>query len=539
MTEATTSITAANDPEQPVDEAQVPRQFNATDYFIERHLKEGRGGNCAVIDRNGETTYATLAERVSQAANMLQGLGLRQDARIALAMLDSVEYPTAFWGALKAGIVPVCLNTLLTSEHYQYILSDCRAQVLIVEDALLDRFEPLFSDLPHLERVIVVGAAGDHAPAWQDRLAAENKEATSAETLRDDIAFWLYSSGSTGNPKGVPHRHASLFWIAELYGRGVLGINEDDRIFSIAKLFFAYGLGNGMAFPFAVGATAIYHDGRPTPAVALELMEKHQPTIFCGVPTLYAALLGDTSLRSHPGSGALRRSISAGEALPSDVGHNWEKRFGTPILDGVGSTEMLHIFLSNRMDSLQYGTSGRPVPGYQLRLLDAQGNDVPHGDIGELLVRGPSTADSYWNQRSKSLQTFVGGWTYTGDKYYQDPEDRYHYCGRSDDMFKSAGNWVSPFEVESALIEHEWVLEAAVVSHADDTGNLKPCAYIVLNSDVALPSDEIERQIQAFVRERIELWKYPRWVRIVDELPKTATGKIQRFRLRDMSEDEV
>lgn len=539
MTEATTRTTAFVDPEQPVDEAQVPRQFNATDYFIERHLKEGRGGNCAVIDRNGETTYATLAERVNQAANMLQGLGLRQDARIALAMLDSVEYPTAFWGALKAGVVPVCLNTLLTSEHYQYILSDCRAQVLIVEDVLLDRFEPLFADLPHLERVIVVGAAGTHAPAWEDRLAAEKTEAASAETLRDDIAFWLYSSGSTGNPKGVPHRHASLFWVAELYGRGVLGINEDDRIFSIAKLFFAYGLGNGMAFPFAVGATAIYHDGRPTPAVALELMEKHQPTIFCGVPTLYAALLGDASLRKHPGSGALRRSISAGEALPSDVGHNWEKRFGTPILDGVGSTEMLHIFLSNRMDSLQYGTSGRPVPGYLLRLVDAQGNDVPHGDIGELLVRGPSTADSYWNQRTKSLQTFVGGWTYTGDKYYQDPENRYHYCGRSDDMFKSGGNWVSPFEVESALIEHEWVLEAAVVSHADDTGNLKPYAYIVLNSDVALPSDEIERQIQAFVRERIELWKYPRWVRIVDELPKTATGKIQRFRLRDMSEDEV
>lgn len=519
----------------PINEDQVPHEFNATSYFIDRHLQEGRGKHCAVVDRSGETTYADLAKHVNQAANLFQNLGLKQDARIAIALYDSIDYPISFWGALKAGVVPVCLNTLLTTEHYEYILNDCRAQLLVVEDALLAQFEPLFELLPHLENVIVVGDAGLYAPAWGDQIAAENQDFAGTKTLRDDIAFWLYSSGSTGQPKGVPHRHASLYWIAELYGRGVLGITETDRVFSIAKLFFAYGLGNGMVFPFAVGATAIYYDNRPTPAIALETLEKHQPTIFCGVPTLYAALLGDSALADHLGSKALRISTSAGEALPSDVGRRWEKRFGSPILDGVGSTEMLHIFLSNQPGNIQYGLSGQAVPGYQLRLVDEQGNDVPLGDIGELLVHGPSTADSYWNQRTKSLKTFIGGWTFTGDKYYQDTQGLYHYCGRTDDMFKSGGNWVSPFEVESALIEHEWVLEAAVVSQADQSGNLKPYAFVVLKSEVGLPLKDIESQIKAFVKQRIELWKYPRWVKVVDALPKTATGKIQRFKLREMN----
>lgn len=510
----------------------LPRHFNAADHFIDRHLREGRAGHLAIIDRDGEMNYARLAERVARATSMYRALGLRQEDRVALAMSDSADYLACFWGALKAGVVPVCLNTLLTPTQYRYILGDCRAQVLIVEQSLYAQFAELIPELSNLEKVIVVNGREANHDTLAGLLDNASAESRAAATTCDDIAFWLYSSGSTGNPKGVPHRHASLYWTAELYGKGVLGIQPHDRIFSIAKLFFAYGLGNGMTFPLSVGATAILYDGRPTPAAALDIMERHQPTIFCGVPTLYAALLADPELARHPGSKALRRSISAGEALPKETGERWEKRFGSPILDGVGSTEMLHIYLTNQPGDVHYGCSGRPVPGYQVKLVDENGDDIETAnEIGEMLVKGPSAASGYWNQRDKSLRTFVGEWTCTGDKYYRDEQGRYHYCGRSDDMFKSGGNWVSPFEVESTLMQHEGVMEAAVVARSDDTENLKPAAYVVLKAAVA-DKEAFSRELQDFVRSRIELWKYPRWVYFVDELPKTATGKIQRFKLR-------
>ena len=346
----------------------------------------------------------------------------------------------------------------------------------------------------------------------------------------DEVAFWLYSSGSTGLPKGVKHVHGSLRATAETYGAQVLGIRPDDLVFSAAKLFFAYGLGNAMTFPMSVGAGAALLAARPTPDAVLDTMRRHQPTILGGVPTLYAALLAHPGLGPGAGSARLRRCISAGEALPEAVGARWAAAVGVEILDGIGSTEMLHIFLSNRPGAIRPGTSGAAVPGYSLRVVDEAGRDVVRGEIGELLVQGPSAAEGYWNQRAKSQRTFAGVWTWTGDKYVQEPDGAYRYCGRADDMFKVGGLWVSPFEVEGALVSHPAVLEAAVVGHADADGLLKPRAFVVLRDGAV--ADGLHEALKAHVQALVGPWKYPRWIEVVAELPKTATGKVQRFKLR-------
>jgi len=513
-------------------EEQLPEDFNAASWFVDRHIESGRADKTVFIDDNGSYSYQQLSLYCNQAANTLIKTGLRQESRIAMAVFDSIEYPSIFWGAIKAGLVPVCLNTLLTTEHYQYILGSCRASVLIVSEALLDNFQPIINDLPNLEIVYVIGDNTQEHVSWHKANADSAGEFDVVNTKADDIAFWLYSSGSTGAPKGVLHRHSSAYWVAHHYGKQVLQFAEDDIIFSAAKLFFAYGLGNANFMPLAVGATAILMAERPTPQSVMKILHKHQPTLFAGVPTLYAAMLSDPANNSDKGSSSLRLAISAGEALPPDLGYDWEKKFKTPVLDGVGSTEMLHIFLSNREADNHYGTSGTMVDGYDGKLIDENGNTVPVNTLGELLVRGKTASSGYWNQYQKTLSTFVGSWTHTGDKYYLDEEGRYHYCGRTDDMFKSGGNWVSPFEVESTLISHEAVLEAAVVSFKDDSGNEKPMAYITLN-DQQPGSSELVSELQEYVKQRTELWKYPRRIQFCDELPKTATGKIQRFALRE------
>jgi 4-hydroxybenzoate-CoA ligase len=505
--------------------------YNAVTWLLDRNVEEGRGGKLAYTDTAAELSYGGLQQQTRRVANMLRRLGVRREERVAMIMLDTIDFPAVFLGAIRAGVVPVPLNTLLTSDQYAYVLADCRARVLFISEALLPVVKDMVGRMSDLDYVVVSGSDAHGYKKLSDELAAESDDFATAPTHPDEPAFWLYSSGSTGMPKGVRHLHSNLAATADTYARQVLGIRQDDVCLSAAKLFFAYGLGNALTFPMSVGATTILNPERPTPAKMFALMNEYNPTIFYGVPTLFSAMLNDETLKAERGGKRLRICTSAGEALPESVGNAWKARFGVDILDGVGSTELLHIFLSNAPDDIKYGTSGRPVPGYRVRLVNEAGLDVPDGEVGELLVDAPSAGEGYWNQRSKSRQTFEGHWTRTGDKYVRDAEGRYTFCGRSDDMFKVSGIWVSPFEVESALITHPAVLEAAVVPEADPEGLLKPKAFVVLRADAKI--DGLQEALKEHVKQKIGGWKYPRWIEVVDALPKTATGKIQRFKLRE------
>jgi benzoate-CoA ligase len=509
---------------------RIPRDYNAAHDLVERNLSAGRAGKAAFIDDAGRCTYGELAERVDRAANALTGLGLEMEQRLLLAHLDTVDFAAVFLGAIKAGIVPVCVNTLLTTADFEYMLSDSRARALVVSEPLLPAFAPILGKLPFLRHVIVSGKNAQGHVLLSDIMAKGETRFEPAPTTCDDVCFWLYSSGSTGAPKGTIHLHSHLIRTAELYARPVLGINESDVVFSAAKLFFAYGLGNSLTFPMTVGATTVLMAERPTPQAVFKRLKEHRPTIFYGVPTLYAAMLANPELPAKSEL-ALRLCVSAGEALPPEIGRRWTERYGVEILDGIGSTEMLHIFLSNRPGAVRYGTTGKPVPGYAIRLVDEQNQPVKPGEIGELQINGPTSSPYYWNNRAKTHATFMGEWTRSGDKYTVDGDGYYTYAGRTDDMLKVSGLYVSPFEVETALASHPAVLEAAVIGKPDADQLIKPKAFLVLKSDQK-GSDALAEELKQHVKTRLAPYKYPRWIEFVPDLPKTATGKIQRFKLR-------
>ncbi len=505
--------------------------FNVAVPFIDRHLDEGRGGKIAIrTDAGEEVSYAELAEQVNRCGNALKGLGIGGGERVLMVVKDCPAFFALFWGAIKAGIVPVPLNTLLRADDYRYMIEDSGAAAVIYSPEFAAEVEPALAAAARKPaHAFPTEGAGVTLAAL---VAAAPSALEPAPAGAADDCFWLYSSGSTGRPKGAVHAHRDMVVTSQCYGVDTLGVVEDDVCFSAAKLFFAYGLGNAMTFPLWVGGTAVLLAARPTPESTFAMIERFRPTLYFGVPTLYAAQLqAIDAAATKPELSSIRYCVSAGEALPGDILRRWKKATGLTILDGIGSTEALHIFISNRPDEVKAGTSGRVVPGYAAKVVGEDGAPVAAGESGQLMIRGDSTAGYYWNNPEKTAQTMVEGWLNTGDTYLQDEDGCFVYCGRNDDMMKVGGIWCSPFEIEAKLIEYPEVLEAAVVGRADANDLIKPEAWIVLKGG-AEGGPEIEKALLAHCKGGLAPYKYPRWFKFVDDLPKTATGKIQRFKLR-------
>ena len=509
---------------------RYPDIFNVAVPLIDRHLDEVRGGKTAIVfDDTGDTvTFGQLAERVNRCGNLLQSLAGEPEGRVLMVVKDCPEFFYVFWGAIKAGLVPVPLNTLLRASDYQHIIDDSGCAGLVYSPEYREEVARALSGANH-EPTFILCTEGPSSVS--DMLEEASAILEPAATSADSECFWLYSSGSTGRPKGAVHRHRDIVTTCVHYAENTLGVVEDDVCFSAAKLFFAYGLGNAMTFPLWAGATTVLSGQRPTPDMTFDIIEQHQPTLYFGVPTLYAAQL--RALDESPRDlSSLRCCVSAGEALPADIFRRWQERTGTLILDGIGSTEALHIFISNTDDDYRPGTSGRVVPGYEAQIVDEEGQPVEGSETGRLFIRGDSTASYYWNNPERTAETMVqNGWLNTGDTYLQDADGYYVYCGRSDDMLKVGGIWCSPVEIEGRLIEHPRVLEAAVVGRADADELIKPEAFVVLNR-AGDASDALADELLEHCRSGLARYKYPRWVNFVDDLPKTATGKVQRYRLR-------
>jgi benzoate-CoA ligase family protein len=527
----------------------LPETFNVATHFVDRNVQEGRGAKVAIECGDEQVTYQQLLENTNRVGNALLALGVRPEERVLLLLLDTPEFLYSFFGAIKIGAVAVPVNTQAKPQDYEYILNDCRARVVIISELLLPHLQSIPKEKLRYLQEIVVSEVKQDPPAQarpahghhslQNLMVTASAKLEAAVTSKDEPAFWLYSSGSTGASKGCVHLHHDMVVCYELYAKGILQMKESDRCFSVARLFFAYGLGNAGYFPLGCGATTILSPVRPTPASIYADIERYRPTLFFSVPTNFAALLAH-----HRDDGSefdlssVRHAISAGESLPAPLFHRFKERFGVEILDSLGSTETLQMVIANRPGEAKPGSSGKIIPGYEAKIVDEQGNAVAPKEIGDLLIKGDSTCSGYWNKHEKTKETFVGDWFRTGDKYFQDEEGYFWYAGRSNDVFKVHGLWLSPAEVESALITHPAVREAAVVARVDADGLTKAAAYVVLSPE-ALPSDQLASELQEMVGKKIGGYKRPHWIEFLPEIPKTATGKLQRFKLRELQERQT
>jgi benzoate-CoA ligase family protein len=510
-----------------------PDEFNVSTYFVDRNILEGRGESVAIECDAQQVTYAQLLDRTNRVGNALLELGVRPQERVVILLHDIPEFLYSFFGAIKIGAVAVPINPLLRPHEYEYILKDTGARVAIVADSLLEQLQQVpLQKRRRLDKFIVLGEAPDNCVRFYDAVRDASPDLIAEPTCKDGAAFWLYSSGSTGSPKGCVHLHHDMVVATECYAKGILHINQKDRCYSVAKLFFAYGLGNAGYFPLAVGATTILSPARPTPQRVYADIERYRPTLFYSVPTNYAALLAHRPEGRDFDLSSIRHAISAGEPLPTALFQRFRERFRIEILDGLGSTEMLHMVISNRPGQTRPGSSGKIIPGYEARIVDENDGDVPRGEIGTLLIKCDATCAGYWDQHEKSKEAFLGHWFRTGDKYFQDDDGYFWYAGRADDLFKVNGRWLSPAEVEGSLISHPSVLEAAVIAREDDDGLLKPAAFVVPNPDCTI-GDSLAQELQRWVGDRLGGYKTPRWIEFLPELPKTATGKVQRFKLRE------
>lgn len=508
--------------------------YNVAVELVDKNVVKGNGDKTAIYYGDEEISYKKLMAEVNKLGNSLQAAGIEMENRVILLLHDSPQFFYSFLGAIKIGAVAVPVNTLLRPRDYLYILNDSRAKVLIANEDMLSQVEPILSEAKYLQKIIVVGKVNPKYQAYDDFTGGQSKELLPAETCYDDFALWIYSSGTTGFPKGIVHLQHDMVFAADTYAKGIIDLKPEDRVYSASKLFFAYGLGNSLYYPFRIGASTVLCPERPEPKVILDNIRKYKPTIFFSVPTSYTALLQATENNCEAFEG-IRVCVSAGEPLPEVIYSQWKERFGIEILDGLGCSEALNTFISNRPGEVVPGSTGKVVPGYETRIVDENGKSLPPGEIGTLQVKGDSIAAFYWNQHEKTKSSFLGNWFHTGDRFYQDEADNLWYVGRGDDMIKVGGIWVSPIEVERTILQHDAVFECGVIGKADENNLIKPKAYIALK-DGYEPNVQLQNEIKQFVKKQIAHYKYPRWIQFVSELPKTATGKIKRFKLRELEE---